>query len=500
MNWSFNKMSCPSPRPSPVGRGRIKFSLFAQLTTAFAESFSELIQRFECFSLSLRERARVRGKTVAHFSIAVIALAQSTVFGLDLPQRDGVLVLDLPTVLRLANAQNLDVQIAREKLKEARANHESAAFQFFPSVSPGFSYRAHDDLIQAVDGTMIDVSKQSYAPGVTIGGTWEIGDAIYKNLVAKQQQYAAEHGLEAQRQESAAAATQNYFDLLFSQAAVGVAEEAIRISTNYEAQIHEAVAAGLTFKGDELRVRVQAERNRLTFHQALEQQKLASARLAQTLHINPTNELVALDSDFVPLIVVSTNFGLSFLVEQALASRAEIEQTQSLTAAAREAKKGTVYGPWIPSANAQIFAGGLGGDSEAGPSRFGAQEDYFFGLSWKIGPGGLFDKTRIRASDARLKTAQLNNEKIKDEVTRQVVEAFLRVQSLGDQLDSARRTASVAEESLKLTQLRKEFAVGVVLEGIQAEQDLTRARSDYLRLVADFNKAQYALVRALGRF
>ena len=432
--------------------------------------------------------------------LAGASTVRSEVLATNLTARDGAYVIDLPTVLRLANAQNLDVQIARERLKEAKAIHENAKLQFFPTLSPGFSYRRHDDLIQAVDGQLIDVHKQSYAPGVAIGGTWDIGDAIYKTLVAKQQQHAAEHALEAQRQESAAAATQGYFDLLFAQAAVGVAEDAIHISTNYEAQVREAVAAGMTFKGDELRVRVQTDRNRLAWYQAREQQKIASARLAQALHINPTNELVALDADFIPLTIIATNAGLGSLVHQALVGRPEIEQGAAVTEAAREAKKGATYGPWIPSASAQIFAGGLGGDSDAGPSRFSNQEDYFVGLSWKIGPGGLFDKTRIRASEARLKAAELSTEKLKDEVTRQVVESFLHVQSVGDQLDAARRTLATAEESLRLTQLRKEFAVGIVLEAIQAEQDLTRARSDYLRLVADFNKAQYALARAVGKF
>src|SRR5580765_4174444 len=37
-----------------------------------------------------------------------------------------VYLIDLPTVLRLANAQNLDIQMARERLEEAKANHESA--------------------------------------------------------------------------------------------------------------------------------------------------------------------------------------------------------------------------------------------------------------------------------------------------------------------------------------------------------------------------------------
>jgi outer membrane protein TolC len=36
------------------------------------------------------------------------------------------------------------------------------------------------------------------------------------------------------------------------------------------------------------------------------------------------------------------------------------------------------------------------------------------------------------------------------------------------------------------------------LENILAEQDLTKARHDYLRAVAEHNKAQYALSKAVG--
>jgi len=38
----------------------------------------------------------------------------------------------------------------------------------------------------------------------------------------------------------------------------------------------------------------------------------------------------------------------------------------------------------------------------------------------------------------------------------------------------------------------------VVLENIFAEQELTRARSDYVGAVAEFNKAQHTLLRATG--
>src|SRR6059036_3386012 len=70
---------------------------------------------------------------------------------------NNVYPIDLPTVLRLANAQNLDIQIARERLKEAKANHESAVEQFFPWISPGVAYRRHEGRIQAVNGPIASV-------------------------------------------------------------------------------------------------------------------------------------------------------------------------------------------------------------------------------------------------------------------------------------------------------------------------------------------------------
>jgi hypothetical protein len=41
--------------------------------------------------------------------------------------------------------------------------------------------------------------------------------------------------------------------------------------------------------------------------------------------------------------------------------------------------------------------------------------------------------------------------------------------------------------------------VAVVLENILAEQDQSRARQDYVRAIGEYDKAQYALSRAVGR-
>lgn len=406
--------------------------------------------------------------------------------------------IDLPMALRLAGAQNLDIQLAREKLNEAKANRESAIERFLPWVAPGVAYRQHEGRTQATEGEIVDASKQNYAAGGTIGAQWEIGDAIYKSLEARQLVKASEHGLDAQRADTILAAAQGYFDLAKLQAAVGVVAQAVNIARDYEQQISHAVEAGIAFKGDALRVRVQMQRNELLLRQAQEQQRIAAARLSEMLHLDSTVELTATDADLVPISLVNANTALDFLVQQALTSRPELRQSKALYAASRDAKYAAVFGPLIPSVGASAFVGGLGGGAGGQTGNFGESEDYIATLSWRIGPGGLFDMGRIHASDARMKIARYIDEKVKDQVTRQVVETTTRVRSLSDQINTAKKSLTDAEEALRLSRERKEFGVGIVLETIQSEQDLTRARTDYVTAVAEFNKSQYALTKAVG--
>jgi outer membrane protein TolC len=430
-----------------------------------------------------------------------ISAAESTQSAaVPLPEKtNGVYQIDLPAALQLAGAQNLDIQIAREKLAEARANNQSATWQFFPWIGPGVGWRRHDNLIQDVAGNIIDVHKQSYTVGPTVLAQLDLGDALYKKLAAHQLVKAADYGLDAQRQDSALAAAQGYFDLVKAHAGIGVAEEAVRISTNYSGQVEQAVAAGIAFTGDLLRVRVQTEKNRLTLRQAQEQQRVSGARLAQILRLDPKIELMPSENDSVPLVLLEFNCALDSLVAQALAARPELKQNRALVDAARDARKGALYGPLIPSLGAQVFLGGLGGGKNHDPDTFGESEDYQLTLGWRIGPGGLLDRGRVRATEARLRATALTGEKLFDEITRQVVEAQARTQSLADQFATARRAIEAAEETLRLTRDRKEFGVGAVLENVQAEQDLTQARLDYLNAVAEYNKAQYALSKAIGQ-
>jgi outer membrane protein TolC len=415
-------------------------------------------------------------------------------------ETNSVYPIDLSAALRLAGAQNLDVQIARERLNEAEANHQSALEQFFPWVAPGITYHRRDGVAQAVPaGTITDAHYQSYSPGVTATALLPLGDAIYNSLAAKQLVKASDQGLESQRQESLLSASWGYFDLAKAKALAGVARQALQTSREYQDELHTAVGAGIAFRGDELRVQTQTERYQIALRQALEQQRVSAAALAQVLHLDPVIELVPQETELVPLTLFATNALLATLVQHALTHRPELKQSQAFVSAASAAKNGAVYGPLIPSFGAQVFGGGLGGGPDGGPSTtLSGEADYTVGLSWRVGPGGLFDSGRIKSSQARLAEARLSNAKLKDAIAAQVVTSLARLQSTADQIDLAKSNLVTAGETLRLTRARKQYGVGSVLEDIQAQQDLNQARSEYVAALAEFNKAQFGLSRAVG--
>ena len=407
--------------------------------------------------------------------------------------------IDLPATLRLAGARNLDIQLARANLREAQANRQSAVEKFFPWIAPGVQYHRRDGVAQSVpSGVISDAHFQSYSPGVGLTAQLPLGDAIYNSLAAKQLMKASEHALEAQRQDTVLASAQGYFELARVAALVEVVRQAILISQDYQRELHDAVGAGVAFRGDELRVQTQTEQYRIVLEQTLEQERLAGVNLSQVLHLDSRVALVPRDNGLESLTLVPTNVSLNTLVGQALTARPELKQNQAYVVAARDSRNGARYAPLIPTLGAQVFGGGLGGGPDSGPGKFGAEGDYNLGLSWRIGPGGLFDSGRINASNARFAAAQLSEAKLKDAIVSDVVASLARVTSSAAQIRLAEGNLNTASESFRLTRERKQYGVGVVLEDIQAQQAVTQARSAYVTAQAEYNEAQYALNKAVG--
>jgi len=408
--------------------------------------------------------------------------------------------VDLRTVMKLAGANNDEIQLARAKHDEAVAESKQAWQRFWPALSLGAGYRGHDGRLQDIAGNVFNANKQQYNVGTGVMIDWSPGDIYYAALAAKQKALAAEHLAEKARIDIVTQSVERYYDLLAAEASMVIIEDDLQLTEDYAKQLEGAVTAGTAFRADLLRVKSQISRAKLAIRQGEEARDLAAARLAEILRLTPDAALRPAKSDLVPVKMMSGK-GVATMISLAQQHRPEIQAAQAIHSSMDAEKDRARIAPMIPSVQAGYTMGGFGGGRGVGSQwgNFGSQQDFYLGLGWKIGPGGLFDRQRQNIANAREESASLQTSQVRAAIGREVVEAATRSQSANDQIKINDEAVDAAEEMTKLAKERQASQIGVVLEYLLARDELTRARQSRVKAVTDFNKAQHALKRAVGK-
>jgi len=406
--------------------------------------------------------------------------------------------VDLPTVMKLAGANNDEIQLARVKHTETIAESKLAWQKFWPSLSLGVGYRGHEGRVQDIAGAVFDARKQQYTAGSTILIDWSPGDIYYSALAAKQKALAAEQLAEKSRRDIVQQAVSRYFDLLSAEAALDIIEDDLRLTQDYAQQLEGAVTAGTAIRADLLRVKTQVSRAKLAIRQQQEKRDLGAAALAETLRLPAESELRPAKADLVP-VRLNGKTGVATMLSQATQNRPELKAAgAAINASALERDRARIA-PMIPNIQGGYNAGGLGGGFAGETGNFASTQDFYFGLGWKIGPGGLFDKQRQNIAIAREEATHLQTGQIKAAIGREVVDAATKSQSAHDQIAINEEAVGAAEEMVKLAKERQASQLGVVLEYLLAREELTRARQSRVLAVTEFNKAQHELKRAVGK-
>jgi len=75
------------------------------------------------------------------------------------------LPVDLPTALRLAGANNLQIRLAAERVREAQAQSMAASSRWLPSLNAAVGFNKHVGRIQDTRGDVFDVDRTSLYSG-----------------------------------------------------------------------------------------------------------------------------------------------------------------------------------------------------------------------------------------------------------------------------------------------------------------------------------------------
>ena len=419
--------------------------------------------------------------------------------------------IDFPTVLRLADADNLQVASAREQIQQAYAEYRQANVLWLPSLRAGAHFHHHDGTLQGSGGNIVDVSRSSvYAgqgaqavgagsPAVPgIFANFNLADAIFQPLAAQQRWGAREQAASATRNNILLDVSLAYIELLRAAQDVAIAI-AVRDQMSELSRVTGAYArTGQGLQADADRMLVELGLRENDIRRSQEALLIASARLAQLLRLQPCIQLEPLEPFALQLCLIPQECECCDLVAEALLNRPELAQNRYLVGEAAQRLRRERYAPLVPSvllgASYGGFGGGLGSDINTFKDRFDVDLNAF----WELRNLGAGEIAARDGAGSRLRQAQLQELAVMDQVARDVTEAYGQVRLRGQQIETSRDVVRFANDSYTHNFARIQAGQGLPIEVLQSIQALLQARREYLRSVTDFNAAQFTLQRALG--
>ena len=436
-------------------------------------------------------------------------------------------LVDLPSALRAAGINNPDIQLARQRVVEAMALRQYAAAQLLPSVHLGASYDNHNGTLQQSDGNILKVDRSDVFFGaganaiaagtVNIPGVFWMGnvsEGVFGALIARQVVEARRFASRAVENEMLLRVGVAYTELLRSEGRFAVARSIFEDARKAEFETAIFYKAGAGSKADADRARAERGQRQAQLFVTEGDILLASDRLAELLNLPPTTRLRAVDDKVIPCQLVPDNTPLPQLLAIAMMNRPELQERRAVIRQALLALERDKLLPFSPSLILGLSYGGFGGGSNlvaqppgttpfpAGQSRFGhvgERMDVDAVFFWTAENMGLGNWARIRLSNARLGTAQLQLLEQLNTVRAQVANAYNRAHARYAQIAAAEPAVRDAISTFSADLLAVKNGEGTPIELLEALRLLARARYAYLDAIVNYNEAQLQLYVALGQ-
>ncbi len=414
-------------------------------------------------------------------------------------QADKSVPIKLDAVLRLAQDQNGQVRLARERLNEAQIEQELAAKRWLPEMWMGAGWWRHEGGIQDFQGNLVHASYGSMMPGMELRGKIDLRDAVFARLDAERRVWQQQGELSKFSADQLLDAAATYLDLLSARVAEGIAVEA-------EAKLQRLLGQAQSLEKVDPGVRVEVARveaelgaQRMLTRRLHEGLSAATAKLVYLLGLDPASELVVLDKSLVSLGLVDHAQSVEALVETALRHGPGVQETEAILSLLEEMRaKGESPLHYLPCIEMRMGEGAFG----AGPgSRTNWDNRWDLGLQarWNL-TELLTARQRKRLADVKIQQAHLSYQDLRGKLTLGVKEAREAARSNQDQIRMATGQIQHAEESYNLSDLRlRENIKGrSPSEVLLAIRSLMGARLGYLHAVREFDKAQLRLFVLTG--
>jgi outer membrane protein TolC len=424
--------------------------------------------------------------------------------GLDTP-------IDLSSALAIAAGDNPQVAFAQQRVAEAFAQLRSAQILWVPSIRAGANYNKHEGTIQDVAGNIIETSRGSVytgfgaqavgagspaVPGLLVN--FHTRDAIFQPRIAERTIGARRQAERTVLYDLLTDTALAYTDLLEAAQLVAVQEETLANTQGLADLTASFARTGQGLAADADRARAELSLQQIEARRAAETVQVASARLAQLLSQDPTQTLLPMESAIVPIELVPFEQRSADLIATGLTNRPELAESRWLVAAAVERLRRECYAPLVPSVLLGLSYGGNGGGLGSDIENFGDRMDFDAVAFWEIRSLGVGEQAAREQARSQVAQARWQQVQLMDQVASEVAQAHAQVTARRQQIALAQQGISAASDSYRRNTERIRNSQGLPIETLQSIQALNSARRQYVRAVADYNRAQFALQRALG--
>jgi outer membrane protein TolC len=430
------------------------------------------------------------------------------------------LPINLPTALRLAGANAIDIAAAGERVRIAAAQLEQARVLWLPTITAGLGYNRHDGRIQNSDGTVIDAGRGGLMYGLGTGfgsaAVLSITDAIFTPLAARQNLRARRADLQAAANDTLVAVSDAYFTVQQARGELAGAEDTTRRTEELVRRISK-LAAGLVPPLEEVRAEAELARRQQAELLARERWRTAGAELLRVVRLEPGTQVEPLEPPHFRVTLVDPGRTVDDLIVLGLTNRPELASRQAQVQATLTALRQERLRPLVPSvitrgwstpASGTLAVGAFGGGTGGRIGDFGYRGDIDVQLLWQFDNLGFGNLGRVHQREAENRLAVVELFRIQDRVAAEVSQAYAQAQLAARRVDIAERGVKLSLDSAErnligLSQTRRAGdLVQLVVrpqEAVAAVQALAQAYTDYYAAVADANRAQFRLYRAIGQ-
>jgi outer membrane protein TolC len=410
-----------------------------------------------------------------------------------------VLPIALDTVLRLAEEQNVQVGIAREKLFESQADQRVANLSWLPNLEVGVNYFRHEGGIQDQDGRFLRSSFGSTWPGMEVKSTMNIQEVMYQKVNAERKVWQQQGELSRVNSETLLEASSTYIDLLTAHTSEAVLKSILAKEEDVlkwaEALLKQEKSAEILVET----VKAQMSGHRQAVSQAKQSAEAASAKLAYLLGLGPDVQLVPADVTLQPVQLTNADLPTDALVNQALASGPGVQELEQMIAVIQNGlDMANGKAKYLPVFEVWMREGGFGAGKNSNMT-WDNRWDACLGMHWNL-TDLCKAHPRMESAQSKLQQAELSYRDLQGKLTAGVQEAQSTILGNRDVIKMSGEQVKHAETMHRLSDLRLKQRVegSSTTEVLNAIRALEAANLSTISAVRAHNKAQVRLMVLMG--